>query len=108
MRSLKEIVEEYRDNWDKNLFDYFYDFDSFCDINYILNSDGSYKGVRLFLEGSEPSIYLDTNSRQVEGYLYGHDPVFVPLSPSTVEKIDEYFKDCFDNIVVNTIYRERR
>ena len=108
MRSLKEIVEEHRDNWDKNLFDYLYDFEKIYDINYILNSDGSYKGVRLLLAKGDSNIYLDTNSLQVEGYLYGNNPVFTPLSPSAVEKIDEYYKDCFDDIVVNIIYRERR
>lgn len=41
------------------------------DINWILNSDRSYKGARLLVAFGGPNIWIDTNLEQVEGYWWG-------------------------------------
>lgn len=74
-----------------------YDFDKDCsdydeacagdyvkdvlDINYIINSDKSYKGAILLVAFGGPNIYIDTNQKQVQGY-WGGDSY-----------IQEYFED---------------
>jgi len=38
------------------------------DINYIINSDRSYKGARLLVAFGGPNIWIDTLHKNVEGY----------------------------------------
>lgn len=41
------------------------------DINWILNSDRTYKGARVLVAFGGPNIWIDTNLGQVEGYWWG-------------------------------------
>jgi hypothetical protein len=41
------------------------------DINWVLNSDRSYRGARLLVAFGGPNIYIDTVKNTVEGYWWG-------------------------------------
>lgn len=41
------------------------------DINWILNSDRSYKGARILVAFGGPNIWIDTTTNTVEGYWWG-------------------------------------
>ena len=41
------------------------------DINYIINSDKSYKGARLLVAFGGPNIWIDTTTKTVEAYWGG-------------------------------------
>ena len=51
--------------------------DAFCylddilDINWILNSDKTYKSAKILVAFGGPNIWIDTGSRKVEGYWWG-------------------------------------
>lgn len=38
------------------------------DINYILNADKTYKGARLLIAFGGPNIWIDTQTKTIEGY----------------------------------------
>jgi hypothetical protein len=56
------------ENEQGSAYDYLRDV---LDINWILNSDRSYKGARLLVAFGGPNIWIDTNLEQVEGYWWG-------------------------------------
>lgn len=41
------------------------------DVEWILNSDGSYKGARVLVAFGGPNIWIDTATNYVEGYWWG-------------------------------------
>jgi hypothetical protein len=41
------------------------------DINYITNSDKTYKGARILFAFGGPNIWIDTNTEEVQGYWGG-------------------------------------
>ena len=41
------------------------------DINYIINSDKSYKGARVLVAFGGPNIWINTRTKQVEGHWWG-------------------------------------
>ena len=43
------------------------------DIEYALNSDGSFKGARVLVAFGGPNIWINTVTQQVEGYWWGED-----------------------------------
>ena len=51
--------------------------DAFCylddilDINWILNSDKTYKSARILVAFGGPNIWIDTGKKKVEGYWWG-------------------------------------
>jgi len=54
-----------------NGFDY---LEEVLDINYITQSDKTYKGARLLVAFGGPNIWVDTTSQEVEGY-WGTDKI---------------------------------
>jgi len=38
------------------------------DIQYVINQDKSYRGARLMVAGGGPTIWVDTQANEVEGY----------------------------------------
>ena len=71
---LKNIAEElhsFMDGFEDPSDKVYKYFDNVLDINYIANSDKSYKGVRLMLTCGGPTIWLDTPMRELQGYWGG-------------------------------------
>ena len=60
--------EDIEDGQQATAFDYLSDV---LDINWILNSDKTFKGARLLVAFGGPNIWIDTNLEQVEGYWWG-------------------------------------
>lgn len=49
-------------------------FDYVCealDIEYIIGSDGEYRGARILVAFGGPNIWINTKTSQVEGYWWG-------------------------------------
>lgn len=72
-------------------------FDDILDVNYLINSDMSYKAVKICVGWGGPNIYIDTESDRVVGY-WGFKTAYYPLSYDTVCAIDAYWEErylCF-------------
>jgi hypothetical protein len=63
------------------------------DINYITNSDKSYKGARILVAFGGPNIWIDTSIKQVEGYWWNEN-----FSSSFIDEIgiDEFCEELFN------------
>jgi hypothetical protein len=53
------------DNEPMSAFDYLQDA---LDIEYIIGSDGQYRGARILVAFGGPNIWIDTKNNEVEGY----------------------------------------
>ena len=73
------------------MYDYFND----CfDIEYTINSEGEYKGVRVMVACGGPNIYVDTVRRSVNLYWWT-DTASAPLWSDTIEAIDQDFEELY-------------
>lgn len=63
IKTIETGIDEDGDEIDIN--DYMQDV---LDINYVTQSDKSYKGARLLVAFGGPNIWIDTASKTVEGY----------------------------------------
>ena len=71
-----------------------YDFiaNEVLDYEYIINSDKSYRGVRLFIGLGGPTIWIDTLKSSVNG-TWGTDKADWGLNPDIVDSINDYFNE---------------
>ena len=74
---------------DFTIYDYFNDV---YDIEWTLDSNFNYKGVRLMVACGGPNIYVDTMTRNVELYWWS-DSAKYSLNMDVVNAIDEYFEE---------------
>lgn len=73
------------------MYDYFND----CfDIEYTINSEGEYKGVRVMVACGGPNIYVDTVRGSVNLYWWT-DTASAPLWSDTIEAIDQDFEELY-------------
>lgn len=96
-KMLKSIEENLIDEFEKYLNGESETFplDDVLDINYILNSDFSYKGCRLLLTFGGPNIWLDTCKGQLELYWWTDHEVKL-ISGSLCNDIDCFMSELFD------------
>lgn len=66
------------------------------DINYVINADKSYKGVRLLVAFGGPNIWIDTVNQEVQAY-WGGDNLVMSYHTDRLE-IDDYFEELFNCI----------
>lgn len=70
-------------------------FKDCLDIDYLVNSEKEYKGVRILVTFGGPNIYVSTISCQVELYWWG-DVAKFPLTNEVVKAIDEEFEEYYN------------
>ena len=86
----QEDAAEYAENGEEfTAWDYVKDV---LDINWILNSDRTYKGARLLVAFGGPNIWINTVNEQVEGYWWG-DKCIVYYNDSV--GLDDVLEDLF-------------
>jgi hypothetical protein len=67
------------------------------DVNYTIRRDGSLKGVEFMIAGGDPNIYVNTNTKQVEGY-WGGGVYKCPLPDRVVDALEEEAEYMLDNL----------
>ena len=67
LEQLEEWAKEYEQE-DFSAIDYLQDA---LDIEYVVGSDGEYRGARVLVAFGGPNIWINTRSKQVEGYWWG-------------------------------------
>lgn len=77
---------------DYTIYDYFSDV---YDIEWTLNSDFSYKAVRLMVACGGPNIYINTLSGDVELYWWTETARY-PMSRDVISAIDEYYEEYYE------------
>lgn len=85
------VEDHYEDGDIMSGYDYISDV---LDINYILNSDKTYKGARILVAFGGPNIWIDTNLMQVEGYWWG-DTCILSYSNDAMG-LDESLNELFE------------
>lgn len=65
------------------------------DINYILNSDRTYKGVRILVAFGGPNAWINTLTGQLE-VAWWSEPIYRDLPGAFCEAIDESLEDMFN------------
>ena len=95
MNNLKKVMisinEEMKEEIDRNNYDWFLDM---MDINYIIDSYGKYKGVRLTLFLGGPNIFLDTINCELVGS-WGGEEYSIPLDYKITEFVDNMYEQQF-------------
>lgn len=95
MNNLKKVMisinEEMKEEVEKNNYDWFL---YMMDINYIIDSYGKYKGVRLTLFFGGPNIFLDTINCELVGS-WGGEEYSVPLDYKITEFVDNMYEQQF-------------
>lgn len=76
-------------------------FDDVLDVEYRIASDGSYKGVYIYLSLGGPNIWVDTMSRTVE-LRWGTDLASALLCDEAIVRIDEKFEELYRCIRENS------
>lgn len=74
-------------------WDYFED--RIYDIEYTIDGDFDYKGVRVMIACGGPNIYINTNTGRIELYWWD-DCANAALSTTAVNAIDEYFSEMYN------------
>ena len=64
------------------------------DIRYYINRDKSYLGAEIMVAGGGPTVWVNTYTRQVEGY-WGGDKVFEPFADEL--GLDDYCEEMYEN-----------
>ena len=86
-------IEELQENGEPtSLYDYFNDV---LDYEYTINSDKSYKGVRVWVTLGGPNICIDTNYNEIRGF-WGSDRESAWLPSEIAEEIDSIFEDLYN------------
>lgn len=95
MNNLKKVMisinEEMLEEIYRNNYDWFLDM---LDINYIIDSYGKYKGVRLTLFLGGTNIFLDTINCELVGS-WGGEEYSVPLDYKITEFVDNMYEQQF-------------
>lgn len=76
-----------------SMYDYFKD--NIYDIEYTINGDFDYRGVRVMIACGGPNIYIDTNTSRVELY-WGSSKACAYIEYRTRDAIDAYFEDLYN------------
>lgn len=74
------------------MFDYFQDA---LDIEYVVGSDRSYRGVRVMVACGGPNIYVDTMEKAVTLFWWTDSARYL-LSCDAVDAVDECFEELWD------------
>lgn len=74
------------------MWDYFNDA---FDIQYTIDSNGAFRGVRLMVTCGGPNIYVDTNRGSVVLYWWG-DTAHYMLNDSTIDAINDAFEEYYN------------
>lgn len=75
------------------LSDYFSDI---LDFEYIINSDLSYKAVKVYITLGGPTVWIDTYSETV-GLRWANESSRYFLTSDTINAIDEYFEEYYNS-----------
>ena len=75
-----------------NGFDYIQDV---LDINWILNSDRTYKGARILVAFGGPNIWIDTTTNKVEGYWWSDSYIESYSDAIGLEEALEQLFECY-------------
>ena len=86
---LENLTKAYNDS---EMYEYFNDT---LDINWLLNSDKTFKAVRLLVAFGGPNIWIDTETQMIEVYWW-NDTFKLHIPSEIVEAIDEQFEEIFD------------
>ena len=62
------------------------------DIRYYINRDKQYLGAEIMVAGGGPTVWINTYTRQVEGY-WGGDKVFEPFADEL--GLDDYCEEMY-------------
>lgn len=65
------------------------------DIRYSIDGRFNYIAVRLTLTCGGPNIYLDTDSKEIEGY-WGTNHCSTPVSDDVIGVVDKWYEDLFE------------
>lgn len=76
-----------------SLYDYFEDV---LDFEFIINSDLTYKAVKVYVTLGGPTVWIDTYTACVE-LRWGSDYASHYLLSDTVNAIDEYFEEYYNS-----------
>ena len=61
------------------------------DVEFIVSSNGTYRGAEIMLGCGGPNVYLDTRHGIVKGY-WGTDKAFATLSRRAANEVDAYWE----------------
>lgn len=61
------------------------------DVEFIVSSNGTYRGADIMLSCGGPNVYLDTRHGIVKGY-WGTDKAFATLSRRAEAEVDAYWE----------------
>lgn len=64
------------------------------DINWILNSDRTYKAAKVLVAFGGPNIWINTEKQQVEGYWWGSQSI-IPYNQDSIG-LDETLEEIFN------------
>lgn len=90
----EQEAKEYLDNHqgvEVSGFDYLSDV---LDINWILNSDRTYKAAKVLVAFGGPNIWINTEKQQVEGYWWGSQSI-IPYNQDSIG-LDETLNEIFN------------
>lgn len=90
----EQEAKEYLDNHqgvEVSGFDYLSDV---LDINWILNSDRTYKAAKVLVAFGGPNIWINTEKQQVEGYWWGSKAI-IPYNKDSIG-LDETLNEIFN------------
>ena len=96
-RQLREMVDSYADDaTNGNMLFYPGDdedpkYEAYS-LQYTINGDGTYLGVKVMLAGGGPTVWLDTYQEEIRGY-WGSDKYTRIISD--FEYIDEYWEEMY-------------
>jgi hypothetical protein len=66
------------------------------DVDYIVGRDREYKSCRVMVAYGGPTIYIDTDSGNVELYWWNERARYA-LSSSARDAVDEWAEECWNN-----------
>mgnify|MGYP003139564533 CR=1 FL=1 len=92
-RMCKEIAEEIsNDSHDGQIDGAARFMEGTYDIRYYINRDKQYLGAEIMVAGGGPTVWINTYTRQVEGY-WGGDKVFEPFADEL--GLDDYCEEMY-------------
>ena len=91
-----EYTEEEREEMEENgeAFDLYSYFADALDVEYTMDSNGEYIGVRVFVTLGGPNVWVDTRYGEVGG-AWGCDRASAWLPSEVCEEIDSIFSEYF-------------
>lgn len=77
-----------------NLYDYFSDV---LEVNYIINGDLSYKGVKVYITLGGPTVWIDTCTGTIE-LRWANESATYYLDGEIIEAIDEIWEEYYNGM----------